>query len=421
MNIQEELQQGAAEDASDSVQIPIFELAAAIWQRRRLLAIITGIGILLAVGYAFLTPSEYMSTARLMPLDQQSLSSVSMLNALAGAGNISPSMAGSLLNGRSPGATAIGILNSRVAQDDIINRFDLLRIYHCKFYVDARKILAKRSTLEENKLTGIISITVMDRDRNRARQLTEAYIEELNKLINQVSTSSAGRERLFLEERLKSLKSELDATSTELSSFSSHNATLNPQTQGQALMEAASRLQAELITAQSQLSGLKAQYSDDNIRVREARARIDELQSQLRKMSGVGEKEGDADLNANQLYPSLRQLPILGVTYFDLSRQLAIQEGIYENLTRQYELAKVQEAKEIPVIKVLDEPELPERRSFPHRAIIIVLGALVSVLAGIVWIVVCKVWEITDDSSPAKALGIALARSIRGRRVVTPN
>ena len=224
---------------------------------------------------------------------------------------------------RTPGGTFIGILDSQTAQDDIINRFDLRRIYHCKFYTDARKILTGQTTIEEDKKSGIISISVTDRDPNRARDIAEAYVEELDKLVNSLSTSSARREREFLEQRLKSIKIDLDASSVALSQFSSRNATLNPQSQGQALFESATRLQGELITAQSEMSGLKAMYSDDNVRVREARARIDELQSQLRKMGSVGGTADGADLKADQLYPSIRELPILGVTYSDLSRQLA--------------------------------------------------------------------------------------------------
>jgi len=140
-------------------------------------------------------------------------------------------------------------------------------------------------------------------------------------------------------------------------------------------------------------------YSDDNVRVREARARIDELQSQLRKMGGIGGKVDGADQKSDQLYPSIRELPILGVTYSDLSRQLAMQEGIYEILTKQYELAKVEEAKEIPTIKVLDEPQVSERKSSPHRSIIILVYILISAFAGIVWIAAVELWKMRHDST----------------------
>jgi uncharacterized protein involved in exopolysaccharide biosynthesis len=219
-----------------------------------------------------------------------------------------------------------------------------------------------------------------------------------------LSTSSARREREFLEQRLKSIKSDLDASSVALSQFSSRNATLNPQGQGLALFDSATRLQGELITAQSGLSGLKAMYSDDNVRVREAQARIDELQSQLRKMGSIAENTDGADLKSDQGYPSIRQLPILGVTYADLYRKVSMQESIYETLTRQYELARVEEAKEIPPIKVLDEPQVPERKSSPHRTIIVLVGIMLSALAGIVWITATEFWKITHGFPAARAV-----------------
>ena len=391
MSTPEETHPSTTVDASDSIQVSLADLLTLLWGRRRFLALVTGIGILLAIGYTLRIPNEYESTAQLMPPDQQSLSSGSLLTALTGSGSVA-SMGG-LISAKTPGAVFIGMLNSRTAQDDIINRFDLLRIDHCKFHTDCRKILAAQTTIKEDTVDGIISITVVDTDRYRARDLAGAYVEELDKLVNSLSTSSARREREFLEQRLKFIKTDLDANSRALSQFSSHNATLNPQSQGQSLIESVARLQSELVTTQTELSGLKAQYADDNVRVREARARVDELQNQLRKMDSTGGDEDGANLKPGQDYPSLRELPILGVTYSDLSRQLMMQESIYETLTRQYELAKVEEAKEIPPVKILDAPEVAERKSSPHRSIIVLLGTILFAFVGITWILASMLWK----------------------------
>jgi capsule polysaccharide export protein KpsE/RkpR len=353
-----------------------------------------------------------------MPPDQQALSNTSLLAALSGAG---PVAGGGLMNARTPGGTFIGILNSQTAQDEVINHFDLLHVYHYKLHVDARNILTERTSIKEDSKSGIISISVTDRDPNRARDIAKGYVEELDRLLTTLSTSSARREREFLEERLKDIKSDLDASSVALSQFSSRNATINPQSQGQTLIAAASGLQGELISAQSELSGLKAMYSDDNVRVREAQARIDELQNQLRKMGNTGGKVGGADRKGDQFYPSIRELPLLGVTYSDLSQKLAMQEGIYETLNRQYELAKVEEAKEIPSVKVLDEPAVPERKSSPHRSIIVLLGVLVSAFLGTAWIVACKLWEITYGSHSVKVRKTAFDRTARGHDATAPN
>jgi uncharacterized protein involved in exopolysaccharide biosynthesis len=400
----EEHDQIAAEDAAAPIQISIAELGTVIWQRRSWLAKIIGLGALASIGIAFLIPSKYTSTAQLMPPDPQALSNTSVLSALAGAGSIAPGLAGGLMSAKTPSGTFIGILSSRTAQDDIINRFDLRRVYHCKLYIDTRKILTERTTIVEDKKSGMISIAVTDRDRYRARDLAEAYVEELDKLVNKESTSSARRERIFLEERLKSIKSDLDTSSRALSQFSSRNATMDPQKQGEATVEAAGKLQGELIAAESELSGLKAQYTDDNMRVREVRGRIDELQRQLRKMGGVGEDVDGADLKTDQLLPSVRKLPLLGFTYYDLYRQVAMQDTIYQTLTKQYELAKVQEAKEIPPIKVLDEPQVAEKKSYPPRLIVMLLGTVLALFAAVLWVIFEAAWKSTDDKNPAKSL-----------------
>jgi uncharacterized protein involved in exopolysaccharide biosynthesis len=406
--------QDAVASTPDEIRIPVSELVIALWRRRFWLAMISGIGLLLSICVALLIPNEYKSTAQLMPPDRQTLSNVSAFD----PGAAVSAMEGSLMDTSTPGGTLTGVLMSRTAEDDIINRFDLRRVYQCKYYLEARKVLATNTTVSEDKDSGIVSISVTDRDKNRARDLTEAYIEELNKLLSGVNTSAAHRERVFLEERVKSLKNDLDTTAGELSQFSSRNATLNPQIQGQALIEAAARLQAELITAQSQLYGLKAQYSDDNVRVREVRARVDELQSQLRKMGGIGEKGNDATLNADQLYPSIRELPILGFTYTNLYRKMTMQEAIYETLTKQYELAKVEEAKEFQNVKVLDEPILAETKSSPHRTLIVLLVTLFSAFAGAVWVIASKFWEIAGDANPIKFLGSSILRSIRAEHSI---
>lgn len=402
--------------AADEIRIPVSRLVAAIWQRRRLFVTVSGIGLLLSICYVLWIPNMYQSTAQLMPPNKQTLSNVSAFDSLSPTASAATAMAaGSFLDTETPSGTIRGILLSRTALDDIINRFDLLRVYHCKYYAVARNVLSSNTTITKDKLSGIVSITVTDTDKYRARDLTQAFVEELDKRLIAVNASSAHLERIFLGERLKSLKDDLDATSVELSQFSSHNATLNPQSQGQALMEAAAKLQAELITAESELYELKAQYSDDNVRVRGARARVDELQDQLRKMGGMGEKTGGAALEADQLYPSIRELPILGVTYTNLYRRMTMQETIYETLTKQYELAKVEEAKEVPNVKVLDEPIVAETKSSPHRTVIVLLVTFFSGFAGIVWIVASALWEIVGDANPIRAMGLFILHSIRGK------
>lgn len=177
------------------------------------------------------------------------------------------------------------------------------------------------------------------------------------------------------------------------------------------MVVSAASLQGQLIAAESELQGLKQIYTDNNVRVRAVQARVNELRDSLRNIAGKGTNETSS---ARQLYPSLRELPLLGVTYADLLRRAKVQEAIFETLTKQDELAKVQEAKEIPSVKVLDQPQVPERKSFPPHTLIAALGLILSALGAIAWVLAGAVWQATPPNDPRKAVAIEVWSSVRG-------
>src|SRR5262249_20425746 len=148
-----------------------------------------------------------------------------------------------------------------------------------------------------------ISITVSDHDPKRAAALAQSYVEELNQLVAELSTSAAHRERVFLEGRLKAVKQDLDDASKEFSQFASKNTTIDIKEQGRAMVEAAARLNGEMIAAESQLKGLEQIYTPSNVRVRAVQARISELQRQLDKL-GKGVGKSDLSASSESLYPS---------------------------------------------------------------------------------------------------------------------
>ena len=299
------------------------------------------------------------------------------------------SLASDLLGMHTTGATLVGILSSRTIQDDLINQFDLRKVYSKKKYEDARKVLSRRTDISEDRKSGIITIKVEDGDRDRSAKIAHGYVDDLNNRVSQLTTSSARRERVFLEGRLSSIKQQLDESTLQLSRFSSKNKTFDPQVEGKAMLDAASTLQGELIAAESELKGMEQIYGPENARVRSAAAKVSELRSKLNALSGnsgIATKDGDGGTGAASLYPSLQQLPILGNTYYDLARQAKINETVYEVLTKQYELAKVDEAKEIPTIKVLDEAIAPEGKIWPPRSLIIILGTILAFCLGVTWL-----------------------------------
>jgi uncharacterized protein involved in exopolysaccharide biosynthesis len=398
-----------------------------LWDRRRFFLRAAAISLVVSTIIAFLIPKSYTSTTQLMPPDPQSTSGMAMMAAMAAkAGGGLAGVAGDLLGMKSSGALFIGVLRSQTSQDRLIQQFDLRKVYGKRLVIDARTKLDENTSISEDRKSGIITISVMDHSPQRAAALASAYVDQLNSLVSELSTSSAHRERVFLEERLKVAKQDLDDASNQLAQFSSKNNTLDIQQEGKAMLDAAGSIASEMIAAQSQLEGLRQIYTDSNSRVRSLNARVGELRRQLEKLGGTqpkdmqgaspstGQSADPARAQASDLpYPTIRSLPLLGAKYADFNRRAKIQETVFELLTEQYELAKVQEAKETPSVKVLDPARIPEKKSFPPRLAIMFLGTFLVSALSLVWVLGSARWEEVDPQDPRKAFALEVAGALR--------
>ncbi len=406
-----------------------FEWAWLLWRNRRTLVRWTFYGIVIATIIAFVIPKKYESTIRLMPADTKSEGlGMAVMSAMGGGGSSSMGGASSSLGGASgglggiasdllgtkdPGAVWADMLASRTVEDRIIDRFDLRKIYGFRYWEPARKELKGNTQISEDRKSGVITIVVTDRDQHRAQQMAQAYVDELDRLNAVVSTSAARRERVFLEQRLQEVKHVLADASDQFAQYASSNTVIDVDAQTKAMVEGAAALQGQLIAAQSELDGLQQIYTANNVRVRSLKARVDELRSQLQKMGG-----SNASLDptvslvpsqSDQVYPSIRKLPLLGVRWLDLYHETKIQEAVYAMLTEEYESAKIEEAKEIPTVKVLDSASWPERKSSPRRTLIVLVGILLSLSGGTVWLFATAAWQQVDPEDPRKQLAQEIA------------
>jgi len=383
-----------------------------LWENRRFLLRAGVYSFLASMLVAMLIPVRYQSVTRLMPPDGQS-GSLGMLAAMTGRAGVGGlgSVAGDVLGVKSPGALFVGIIQSQTVQDRLIEQFNLKKLYGDSKIEDARKGLAEHTDVAEDRKSGIITINVTDHDAKRAAAMAQSYVNELDRLVAQVSTSSARRERIFLEGRLKAVKGELDTSAKSFSDFASKNTAIDIPEQGKAMVEAAAKLQGQLIAAQSELEGLKQIYTNNNVRVRAMDAQVRELRKKLSEIGSAGTDGGAR--SDNSLYPSIRKLPILGVTYADLYRRTKIEETVYGLLTQQYELAKVEEAKEIPSVKVLDAAIVPTKKSFPPRTVITVLGTLLGVSATVTWVVGKARWDAIEEGDPRKEFAAEVFTTVR--------
>jgi uncharacterized protein involved in exopolysaccharide biosynthesis len=403
---------GVASDDPRERQIERFRL---LWSRRRFLLRSAAIGLLLSTLTAFLIPKSYVSTTQLMPPDSQSSSASSMAMMATMAARLSGgptsmggglgSVAGDLLGVKTSGALFIGVLRSETAQGHLVQQFDLKKIYGKRLVKSAQAKLDENTSISEDRKSGIITISVTDHSPQRAAALANAYVDELNSLVSELSTSSAHRERVFLEARLKVIKQGLDEASDQLAQFSSKNSTLDMQQEGKAMLDVAGNLAAQMIAAESQLEGLRQIYTDNNPRVRSLNARVAELQKELGKLSGSNSKLDDSSVvpgDSSAAMPSIRNLPLLGVKYSDYYRNVKIQETVYELLTQQCELAKVQEAKETPSVKVLDPATVPEDKSSPPRLMIMFFGTALTLITSVVLVWAGERWKEVDAQDPRK-------------------
>ncbi len=382
-----------------------------LWSRRLKIAVWALTGLTLSIILAFRI-CKFPATAQLMPPDGSSsggLASMALPSLMKSPGLAGlAGMAGDLLGGKSTGALFIKVLQSRTVEDNLVDRFDLRKHYHTHYWEDARTKLESNTVIGEDKKSGVLSITVKDRDPQFAAVLASAYVDELDHVMSQVATSAARRERIFIEQRLSDEKKQLDDAEQKFSRFSSNTMALNIPEQTRVMVEASARLQGELIAARSELEGLQQVYTPENTRVKTVQAKINELERELAK---INTGSPDAAKSASNPYPSIKNLPIVGLAWTDLYRNTKIHETVYELLTQQYEVARIQEARELPTVKVLDNATVPEKRH-PGIPQVALIGTLVSALLACIGLLLQRRWYSWDPDDPRRLL---LARIARGR------
>jgi uncharacterized protein involved in exopolysaccharide biosynthesis len=391
--------------------LSLFVVTDLLWQHRRFFLRTAVWALVASTIIVMLIPRKYDATTTILPPDSKGDSGM-MLAALAG--KASPelaTLAGGLVGAKTPGATFVALLGSRSVEERIVDRFNLQTVYWVRHKEDACRVLSARTSIREDRKSGVIEITVRDRSPERARDMAQAYVEELNRLESRVTTSSARRERIFIEQRLASNKTDLEDAEKQFSEFSSKNTVLDVKEQTKAMVESAADLQGRLIVAQSELQGLEQIYSPNNIRVRTAQAQVEELKGQLQKIGGSNASLLSNTTQSDQLYPSIRQMPLLGVQWADLYRRLKTQETVYELLTQQYEMSRIEEAKEVPTVNIIDFAETPESKAFPPRVLLIIAMTVASLMISAAWFVVQ--WQLNQlhPEDPRKILAMRLVEA----------
>ena len=360
----------------DAVQkeIRLVDLLVVLAKHRLFIAKVCGMALILSVMYALYLPNIYSATARVLPPQKD------------GGGNLAALMGqmGGLLSLMQGGVTGsselyVGILKSRSVEDAIVKNLDLAAVYKTRTPEDTRLRLERAVKFQLGTKDGIITITASDKDPQRAARVANAFVEELGKANVRLNSTKSGTERSFLEKRLTLVKDDLRRAEEDLRAFSRQHKVVQVDAQAKASIETVARLKAALASKEVQLAALRSYQTDENSEVKMIQTSIKNIRSQLASRAGSG---GD-----DEGIPTIGTVSDLGVEYLRKMREFKTQEAIFEQLTKQYELAKLGEAKDFPTIQVLDEAVVPTKKSKPKRSLIVAAGVTIAFFASLLTIV----------------------------------
>lgn len=332
------------------------------------------VAVFLTSCVALLLPNIYTATALILPPQQETSDLATMLG---NAGDIA-ALAGLQVNNNS-GDLYLGLLQSRSVADAIIDKFDLMQVYDEEFRVKAYQALRKYASVSQGRKDGIISITVNDEDPERAAAIANAYVDEIKKFNVRLNLSNAGRERAFIEDRLAVARSDLLRAEESLKEFQEKNNAIEIDAQAEAIIDSIASLKGELASKEVELGVLLVSHTEQKLVVKIVRRAINELKAQISKL----EQSPTGEHTSGDIFISTAKVPELRAQYVRYLRDVKIQETLFELLTKQYEMAKIREAKNISTIQVIDEAVPPDRQSSPKRLLIIILVALAAGMCAI--------------------------------------
>lgn len=354
----------------DDDEINLLDLLIVLAKHKKMILGLPFAAAVLVAGISLTMPNIYTATTRILPPQQQQSSAAAMLGqlgALAGG-------AGAALGIKNPNDLYVGMLKSRTVADNLIQQFKLTERFETEKQDDTRKVLETITAISAGK-DGIISIEASDEDPKFAADLANAYVSELYKLTQNLAVTEASQRRLFFEKQLKIARNELAGAETAFKQTQEKTGVLELGAQGKAMIEAVGEIRAQIAAKEVQLSAMRTFATEQNPDFVRAQQELAGLRGQLAKL----ERGGEAGLVPTG------KLPEAGLENIRKLRDVKYYETLYELLAKQYELARVDEAKNASIIQVLDTAVPPDRKSKPKRALMVILTALAVGFMAVLW------------------------------------
>ena len=382
------------ENKEDTDEISLLDLLLVLAKNKRLIIGIPAVCGLIAVGVALMMTPIFTSKAVIMPPQQQSAGALAALGDLAGLAGISGG--GALKN---PSDLYVAMLETRPIQDALIDRFNLVSRYDEEFRQDARNALSQASVIKADKKSGLISIEVDDEDPKVAANMATAYVEELQKMTNSLAISEAARRRLFFEKQLEQAKENLKNAEVALRSTQEKTRIVSPQGQITAIFTAIAQLRGAISAKEVEINALKTFATAQNPDLKVAQQELAALRSQLDRLQREHPSEA-----GDYMVPSGR-LAAGGIAFVQATREVKYYETIFELLAKQFELAKIDEAKESTLIQVIEKAIPAEKKSKPKRLLIVILSVISGLIFSILLIFIkVALSKVKNDMGSARYL-----------------
>jgi uncharacterized protein involved in exopolysaccharide biosynthesis len=359
----------------DEDEISLLDLLIVLAKHKRIVLGVPLVAGIVAAIVSLLMPNIYTGTARILPPQQSASAASALLNQLGGGlGGLLGAAGGSALGIRNPNDLYVGMLRSRTVADNLISRFELTKVYDEDRLSDTRKRLEKETTIAAGR-EGIITVEVDDRDPKRAAELANAYVEELKKLTKVLAVTEASQRRLFFEQQLVQAKDNLTTAEIAARQGLQKGGLAQVDAQGRSMIEVTARLRAQISVKEVQLGAMRTFAAEGNPELQRTQQELEALRRELARIEGsspVGAiGKGEAAGNA-------------GLDNLGRLRDVKYYEFLYELLAKQYEIARIDEAKDPAIVQVMDRAIEPDRKSKPRRSLLVLLSTLVALFAGIV-------------------------------------
>lgn len=364
----------------EPVEISIADLFQKLARRKLFIARAVLIAAAAATGVAFLWPAKYTAEAVILT-PQQTQPSLTAMAQLSGLGQGGALSGLSLLSGlgmRNAADLYVGILESRTIADTLIGKFHLKQVYDARDYYATRKKLARNTEIKAGRDT-LIRIRVEDRDPHRAAELTNAYVDALAEQNSRVAVSEASQRRQFFEAQLAKEKNVLSDAEVALRNTQESTGLIAPGGQAEGIIRAVSQLHIQILAQEAKIESMKAYVTEDNPRLKLATSELSALQTALSKLERGNHLPGTPEVPTSQL-------PEAGLEYLRKYRDVRYHEALFEILSKQYEAARLDEAKSSALIQVIDRAVVPERRSWPPRTLLILGSAILAALIASFWV-----------------------------------